>query len=303
MSKFVQVLKNGKVVYDKTGGYTGFLGNVLFQTAATIGIAVKNGMDYIFPHKSYFDAFVPSLPIERDMSKFQLETYTDYNEKNYHYDEVILNPNENYNLTGYYQSKKYWEHCAIQIREYFMFNDTIKQAALSKYPAFVQNSYDRRTRISMHIRRGDYLQSPDHHPVLPLDYYVEAINRMENDLYRIAASQSCATLNMDLFRSSIRYVVFSNDINWCKQAFADHRIIDKITFIEGNTQEEDMFLMTQCQHHIIANSSMSWWGSYLSIPNLRDGKIVIAPSKDKWYGKEYAHWNLDDLYLDSWITI
>ncbi len=268
------------VIYNKVGTYSGFLGNVLFQTAATIGIAVKNNMDYIFPPKDYYKAFIGPIP-QQDCSTMDA---LDYPEKNYHYDPVDIYPGPNRNLMGYFQSEKYWKHCEELIRSKFKFTDEIINYVNYKYLNNIQPS---KTLISIHVRRGDYLNSPNAHPTLNMEYYLKAVGLMEDAI--------------GLPKESLMYVIFSDDHTWCKDNFLRHSIFkDRILFAEGNDQAQDLCFMVACSHNIMANSSFSWWGGYL---NNNGDKVVIAPSKEKWYGKDYKHWNLDDLYLSNWILV
>ncbi len=269
------------VVYNKEGGYTGFLGNVLFQTAATIGIAVKNHMEYCFPPKDYYKAFVGPIP-QRGLTELPV---IDYNELNFHYDEVSFYPMPdscNRNLKGYYQSGKYWKHCEDLIRSTFDFTEDIIKYIAYKY---VSNMQPSKICISIHVRRGDYLNSPEHHPTLGVIYYQKASEIMEDIL--------------GLPKDALHYVVFSDDMNWCKDNLLK-TLTGRVTFAEGNSQEQDLYFMSICQHNIIANSSFSWWGSYL---NANPDKTIIAPTKDKWFGPAYKDWNVNDLYLPSWILV
>ena len=265
---------SGKVIYNKAGGYTGFIGNVMFQTAATIGIAVKNNMSYCFPHKEYHNYFKGDIP----QPSFPQPSMIDHNEHHYHFTDVILNPSQNYNLTGYYQSEKYWSHCESLIKNIFSYNDDIVDYVDNKY-SFLFNKG--KVLVSIHVRRGDYLTLPNHHPVLPLSYYIDASKEISS-----------------LVNMPITYVVFSDDMAWCRENFDEELLNGSIVFADANTPIQDMCLISLCDHNIIANSSFSWWGSYL---NNNIDKIIVAPTKDKWYGSEYKHWNLDDLYLSNWI--
>lgn len=273
----------GTVIYDKTGGYTGFLGNVLFQTAATIGIAIKNNMDYKFPFKEYFNAFSRQIPIDNNCKNLITQDYT---EKNYHYDDVVLDPTQNYNLNGYFQTKKYWEHCEPLIREMFTFTDASYVANTSQIKTSINDVTLHQIDVCVHVRRGDYLVSPECHPTLTVDYYNEAAKKISDDLAK--------------YNRPIRFIVFSNDFDWCRENFNNNPLFPNVGYMTGNTPEMDLYYMSLCDHHIIANSSMSWWGSYLC---KNDDKIIYAPSKDKWYGEKYKDWNLNDMYRDGWKLI
>ena len=274
-------MKKGIVIFNKTGGYSGYIGNRMFQAAATIGIAIKNCMDYKFPHCEYYEYFKGLIPTQKDLHFTITE---EYREPNYHYNEVIFNTEKNYNIIcpdfGF-QSKKYWQHCEKLIKETFIFRHDIINYINKKYGEELFSPYY--GLCSIHVRRGDFLNWPNQHPVLPMDYYLQAAQKIE-----------CGNKN-------IKYVVFSNDIKWCKENFLQHEIFkDKITFAEGNSGPQDMYFMSRCPINIMANSSFSWWAQEL---NYYEDKTVFAPAKNKYYGIMYSHWNLDDLYNDNWILI
>ena len=112
--------------------------------------------------------------------------------------------------------------------------------------------------VSVHVRRSDYLQLTGS-PVLGLAYYEQAMKVI------------CACEPMPL------WVVFSDDIPWCREHLS---FLDGAVFVDGNDAEpwEDLRLMATCKHHIIANSSFSWWGAYLC----RDPSgMTVAP--EKWF--------------------
>lgn len=104
-------------------------------------------------------------------------------------------------------------------------------------------------KVSLHVRRGDYVGNSFYVDLTQTDYYQKAMAEFPNQ----------------------KFLVFSDDIEWCKQ----QEIFKDCEFSEGRTELEDMNLMTTCNGHIVANSTFSWWGAYLG-----KGKIV-APLK--WY--------------------
>jgi hypothetical protein len=99
-----------------------------------------------------------------------------------------------------------------------------------------------------------------------------------------------------------KLIFFSDDITWCRNAFPS---LGNITtyFSEGHNEYEDLSMMASCSHHIIANSSFSWWGSWLGHnPN----KIVISPShvRGNWFGLESGvKQDCIDLLPPEWIQI
>jgi hypothetical protein len=130
---------------------------------------------------------------------------------------------------------------------------------------------------SIHVRRGDYLNYPDHHPVCSLEYFYEA-------------------MKMSGFK---KFVVLSDDIEWCFRNF--HSFSDfEFIYSRNESDIEDFAIMSKCAHNIISNSTFSWWAAYL---NKNPDKIVISPDKDQWHGPAYSHWNHDDLIPESWIQL
>lgn len=120
-------------------------------------------------------------------------------------------------------------------------------------------------RIALHIRRGDYVNNP---------FYV---NLIDDGYYGRA---------MHLFPGE-RFFVFSDDIEWCKKAFADL----PCDFSEGKSAEEDLKSMSGCKGIIMANSSLSWWGAYLG-----NGKVVYPK---KWFSDGVKRVG----FLEEWICI
>lgn len=128
----------------------------------------------------------------------------------------------------------------------------------------------------MHIRRGDYVLYPDHHPTCNIDYYKNAIKIIN-----------------DSSETRKKILIFSDDKEWCRNNF----IGDEYIISENDNPYIDLYLMTLCDHHIIANSSFSWWGAWL---NYNANKIVVAPSQ--WFGSAIVK-NTSDVYCKNWKII
>jgi len=175
---------------------------------------------------------------------------------------------------GYWQSPRYFEH----IRSILLADFTLKQP-LGPAAEMVAGQIQRSTAISLHVRRGDYAQNPHVRTQFGLcspKYYENAIAKMNS-------SFSAAT-----------YFIFSDDIAWVKE----HIRTPKHTVFVSRpeiTDAEELTLMSMCDHHIIANSSFSWWGAWL---NTNPNKIVIAPVP--WFNIPNEH---SDLIPSSWITL
>ncbi len=176
---------------------------------------------------------------------------------------------------GYWQNLTYLANQTSSLQAAFQFKDPSPYIA-SPYLPLIESSEN---AVCLHIRRGDYLTSGYHHQ-LPLSYYqlaMEEINR--------------SVLNPEIF-------VFSNDLPWVKEQLqTDAKLIFVDHSKDTNADLFDFFLMRQCHHHIIANSSFSWWPAYL---NQDSKKIVIAPKL--WYQRKYNDLSLNIL-PGSWITL
>ena len=109
--------------------------------------------------------------------------------------------------------------------------------------------------VGVHVRRGDYVGNRGFGGICTLDYYKKALAMIES--------------TPETF-----YYVFSNDISWCEENL--RALMKNVCYVNWNKGKDsawDMYLMSQCNQLIIANSSFSWWGAYL---NKKAGKI-IAP--------------------------
>ena len=156
-------------------------------------------------------------------------------------------------LDGYWQDETYFADATDIIRAEFQLR---RPGAAPDARAMVGDSS---LLVSLHIRRGDYVHNPmanSVHGVLGLDYYRDAIEILAK---RIG--------------ERFRIVVFSDDIEWARQNLAFKQ---PLSFVSGSTAtpHEDLHTMASCDHHIIANSSFSWWGAWL---NPSPTKVVVAP--------------------------
>jgi hypothetical protein len=272
------------ISYKKIGHF-GRLGNQMFQFASTYGIANKLRYDVVFPLENtevpnieefkdgvtrevYFD--LPRIfnlneniikPINEIKTKYQAQ------EPHFHFSDKLFTIPDECDLGGYYQSEEYFIHCQEDIRRLFTFKKEIVELAIEKFPKL-----DYKT-ISIHIRVGDYIGLQDYHPICTPEYYHKAIQHFLDENYY--------------------FLIFSDNIEYSKNIFGES---ENILYINGNTAEVDMCMMTMCDHNIIANSSFSWWSAWL---NTNVNKKVVAPKK--WFGPAYYFQNTKDLYLKSWI--
>jgi Glycosyl transferase family 11 len=160
-------------------------------------------------------------------------------------------------LFGYWQAFPYIE----TIRPILQGEFKTKKSVAEHYQPYLEQIRSSEA-VMLHIRRGDYVNSPSaakFHGVLPLSYYQQAIEAL--------------LLN----QPNAHFFIFSDDLPWAKEALPKDL---KITFIENSSMPDaaaqELQLMYECQHHIIANSSLSWWGAWLK----KDcSGLVFAPNR------------------------
>jgi hypothetical protein len=175
-------------------------------------------------------------------------------------------------LQGYWQCPRYFAADEDLIRREFDFKDPLSPAS-----AVMLEQILRANAISLHVRRGDYLALTNS-PVLPPAYYHRAF---ETIVTRVP--------DPELF-------IFSDDIGWARENL---HFQCKTTFVNTASDanaHEDMRLMAACRHHIIANSSFSWWGAWL---NPRRDKIVAAPRY--WMCRSDTCY--PDLFPEEWTCV
>ena len=269
------VLAEKFVSFNSLGNF-GRLGNSMFQYATVLGSARKTG------HTPTCN--ISGIPLFEEC--FELGSVVDkisepnliLNEQGFEYQEALhhLPIDASVDLRGYFQSEKYFKHCENEIRQDFTFKQKIKDIAINKVPTEVS--------VSVHVRRGDYVNLQDYHYNQSKEYYNEALEKFPDH----------------------RPVFFSDDIEWCKDNFKN--IKNNPVFVENEESLNlssahnsdlsgyvDMCAMSFCNAHIIANSSFSWWGAWLG-----KGK-TIAPSN--WFGPKEAWKNHKDVYCDGWEVI
>ena len=257
-------------------GKLGQLGNQMFQYAATMGIADKIGVGFKIPkHDEIFDDGIGNkLHIEL-FDCFDIKPNIGfinsgkvYQQSGFEFDDSVFDiKNDDFTLYGFYQTEKYFIHIQDKVRKEF----TFKQHIVDECKNIIDNYFD--NPISLHIRRGDFLTNSGNHYNQSLEYYADALSK---------------------FEKGRQVIIFSDDPAWCMEQdlFSD----DSFIISEQADSYHDLYMMTQCNDFIIANSSFSWWGAWLA----NRGR-VIAPKK--WFGPNNAHLNTKDLYPNHWEVI
>jgi Glycosyl transferase family 11 len=265
----------------------GGLGNQLFQIACVYSLAYEYNLTPIikkidsspsvFKHRSvYFNNILRKINVvnEEEYNKINFEKIE---EGSANYKKINLESNKSYLLNGYFQSPKYFKKYMPEITIMFNLYEN-EMTSIRNYYNNIKQNY--KQTVSLHVRHGDYLKLQHFHSVLTVDYYTKAINHFDQD--------------------DTLFVVFSDDINWCKNNFC----IQNVHFVENIIPTNiplDIFefcLMSLCDHHIIANSSFSCWAAYL---NQNSAKKIIAPFR--WFVPDKENNAIKDIYDDGWIII
>jgi hypothetical protein len=291
----------GIVVVRLNGG----LGNQLFQYAAARRLALVSGLrlkldlgalgrrlhlhtnrSYRLGHLQIVEDFASPADVSRlkrssVASLFEELTRRRHRrhvrERHFHFDPDILEIRSEVYLAGYWQSEKYFADIAPTIRA----EVSVREAPTGENLRLLE-LIEGGDSVGIHVRRGDYVTNLKsrrlHGNCCPPDYYragMEEIGRRARDP---------------------RFFVFSDDIPWARENL---RIDGPTWFVDHNGPDEDyqdLRLLSRCRHHIIANSSFSWWGAWLGA---HDDQIVVAPRR--WFasGKRRTH----DLCPARWLKM
>ena len=278
----------------------GGLGNQMFQYAAGYVLAQKTGLDLKLDLNDYnligdkrfelektFGLQIlkankvdikniigndGNLYIRRFINKLGLSKNF-LKEKPYTFNENFLNVKDSIYLDGYWQNYNYFLKDKLKIKQQFNFT-----CLSNKERELFFEKYRDRSCVSLHIRKGDYINKKNIKIFFPLDdkYYTEALNIIKGKI------------------KNPYFFIFSDDLEWVNSNINLNNINYKIvppSLIVG----KDMALMSLCDHHIIANSTFSWWGAWL---NFSKNKIVVTP-------KNWLNSNIQPAGLNcsSWIAI
>ena len=254
-----------------TANLMGGLGNQLFEAAHALAQGWKHNRETVFlPHswtpgqgrgaENYINNVFRNLKfVER------VENTTTVNEGPFEYSEV--NPVEGDTaFHGYFQSTKNWFGFDDKIREIFQPPSELVEEFMGKYPQLSQPN-----TLSLHVRRSEYLQFPEIHPTISIEYIQEAL--------KVIGEYSTV-------------FVFSDDHDFVKENLNFPSVI----FVNEPEDYRELWLMGLCQNHIMSNSTFSWWGTFL---NKKLNKKIVAPSR--WFGPRGPE--AKDIYESYWNVI
>jgi hypothetical protein len=277
----------------------GGLGNQMFQYAAGMALARRLGVELLLDLRAFQNYTLHNY----GLNKFQIcAALADpvrlkrwpqwsirpyklaqrlglpvkcYNEPSMGYDSRWSSSNPGTLISGNFQSEKYFIDIATILRKEFTLRQPMSGANIE-----LSQKMQSTESVMLHVRRGDYvnnLQTLSIHGVCSLDYYHRAISQIRSQV------------------NQPHFFVFSNDLAWAKEHL---HMSDDVTFVQGNdsSPEIDMLLMSKCRHHILANSTFSWWGSWLS-ENLNN--VVVAPNQ--WFATDRYY--TGDIIPSRWTKL
>lgn len=196
--------------------------------------------------------------------------------KLFHFDPDILDLPDGVYLEGSWQNEKYFADIETIIRQEF----TVKITQASKDKELAEQIASCES-VSLHIRRGDYVSNPhtkQFHGTCDRDYYLRCVERLTQTV------------------KNPHFFIFSDEPGW---AHNNLKLPYPMTIVDHNKADknyEDLRLMSQCKHHVIVNSTFSWWGAWLS---QNPEKIVFAPKR--WLKSD--DYDPKDLIPDKWIKV
>lgn len=248
----------------------GGLGNQMFQVAAAYNLAKVNGDDAVFNFNS------SHTPLQgKEAHNYKKNIFKEFTHKN------VIDATSQFNqsghafetipykkdmvLRGYFQSEKFFEQSKEDISNKFI--SGIKSNQVEEFTSKIKKPI-----VSLHVRRGDYLMFQNVHTLCSKEYYEKAIETIKKKI------------------GDFTLIILSDDKEWCKNNM-------KGTISPFENELDELYLMSLCNHNIIANSTFSWWGAYL---NQNKDKIVIGPKQ--WFGIGGPQ-DQQDTIPNNWVKI
>ena len=289
------------ITFQQLGSH-GRLGNQLFQYAALKSLGLSKGYDVKIPDPSQCEWHGQQCLLGNFSLECDYVNQADISSIQYSYFEPDINRYQdladlpdNTNLSGFFQSTKYFEAHKNQIKKEFRLRESIQIQAQERV---AQIKRDNQCEVvSVHVRRGDLTDGTTEEPI---NYLGKGGSFEENSIfgrYLVAAKK--------IFQGKrVKFLVFSggsragdndtSDINWCRNNFAG----DEFIFSDGKSAIEDFALIKNCDHNITSHSTtFGWWAAYL---NENENKIVCAP---EYYFVQDRELLREAFYPEDWIKI
>jgi hypothetical protein len=252
----------------------GGLGNQMFQYSVARSISIRTNTELYIDNAEFKRYTVHPYTLNNfnitENIWHDTKHISTYKEKAFNYDESVKNINTDIRLMGYWQTERYF----TDIRDVLLKDFTLKTPLTDIANTDILNKINKTNSVSVHFRRGDYINH-ENYVSLNMDYYHTAIRQYDNPT---------------LF-------VFSDDIDWVKSNFNSEHETHYIDFNRGKGWN-DLYLTSQCKHNIMANSSFSWWGSWL---NTNKKKLVICPTQ--WFKGANLKFDTIDMIPKDWLRL
>ena len=273
----------------------GGLGNQLFQLMTVIAYSKKYDNPFVIERKAfspsctfrnvYWDNFLSKL--ERFLVNHPVYLPV-YQEPSFEYNELpVISSTDTIKLSGYFQSYKYFDAYKEEILKEIGYDD-IKNDFIKRMNQIHRMNPEE--MISLHFRMGDIIKVHTvNHIILPVEYYINAVKH-------IISKTKTTNPHLKLLyfcEAEDNAFVETNYINPLRELFPNtsyHKASDTIE------DWEQLVWMSLCEHHILANSTFSWWGAYLATDS--DNKIICYP--DKWQHSKIINNSTVDLFPDHW---
>lgn len=263
----------------------GRFGNQLFRIGTIIGESMKRNVDYYIPIEWEHANKFPNLKNVISVNEIRKQITSVHRESKFGY-HIIPETSGILELVGYFQSCKFFEGFEDDVRNSLKFSEELLQKSLSR----MSNGT---TKLCVHIRWGDVydrVRNGGHkgvenfHPVMTLQYYEQAISYVLNE------------------REINEILVFTDNTD--TKEFIEGKFekfgVNVVYFDYSDDFITDFICQSLCDHFIIANSTFSWWSSFLGS---NENKIVCCPKEEDWFGHSYSHYDRSTLLPLNWKRI
>lgn len=259
----------------------GGLANQLYQAGAMLGYSRRQGIPWVCeawkptspsmvaPRPTYWDSVFRELVRRSDGRRRDPRKARNYGDPSFTYTEIPV-VHDHQILWGHWLTYKYFHPERAELLD-LLYGVEWLQAEVDEAERRLRAMVPRPDTplVSVHVRRGDSLLN-------------RSLTRMNMRYYDEAMAHF----------DGASFAVFSDDIPWCRETFRRPDVV----FVEGNADTVDLFLMARCDHHVIANSTYSWWAAYL---NRAPSPTVIYPMP--WFAGQKRERDMSDFFLPDWI--